>query len=169
MIYITRVSISIAVTPLAPDKPVQRYFCCHWKSAIAGAGQGIRLISVSGAGHFSGCVLSFYSRGDLSYLDSDILIFADDASRPLLHSTGIDDYFGAGNLFERGPFSLPFCGLLTKKDAITVPYRLNIADCIAFEKSFTYQIEPLPPGTRQTVFSGAFFWYSESPGGNDQP
>ena len=96
-------------------------------------------------------------------------IFADDDTTPAVHSTGIDDYFGAGNLFERDAFSLPFCGLLNKKDAVTVPYRLNVADRMAFTRSFAFQIEPLPFGTKQTVISGTFFWYSESPGGNDQP
>ncbi len=164
-----KVLLSIAVKPLALGEPVERYFCCHWKTAIAGAGQEVRLLSVGGAGQFAGCVLSVYSRSDLSYLDSDILILADDACRPVVHSTGIDDYFAGGNFYERGTFSLPFCGLLTKSKATTVQYRFNIADSITFEKSFAFRIEQLPPGTRQTVISGAFFWYSKSPGGGDQP
>lgn len=164
-----KVSLSIASSPAVPSETKQRYLCCHWKTAIAAAGQGVRLLSVSGAGRFVGCVLSMYSRGTLSYLDSDILVFADDELRPVIHSTGIDDYFGGANFYEKGLFNLPYCGLLAKKDATTVQYRFNVLDAIAFERSFSFQLEELPPGVRQTVFSGAFFWYSESPAGGDQP
>ena len=161
------VSLNISKTTLPPGEEVKRYFCCHWKTAIAGPDKGVRLLSIKGAGHFAGCVLSLYSREEISYLDSDILIFADNESSPVVHSTGIDDYFGGANFYESGPFNLPYCGLLAMKDAKTVQYRFNVTDPIGFEKSFSFTIEKLPAAVRQTVMSGAFFWYSESPSGGD--
>jgi hypothetical protein len=169
----TNVSVSITAAPFPSPEAGKRYFCCHWKNAVAAPREetkppeGAKLLTVNGAGHFVGCILSIHSRGDLSYLDSDILIFADGASVPLVHATGTDDYFGGANFYEGGRFSLPCCGLLAKKDAAIVQYRFHVTDAISFKNSFSFQIEELPPGARQAVYSGAFFWYSDSPSGGD--
>jgi hypothetical protein len=167
--FTAKVTVSIAMTRTSAPQTVTRYLCCHWKSAIAGADQGVRLLSVNGSGHFAGCILSMFSRGGLSYLDSDIIVFADDMTKPVVHSTGIDDYFSAANFYEKGPFNLPSCGLLTKSEGTTSQYRFNVVDPVPFEKSFSFHVENLPPEASQTVISGALFWYSESPTGGDQP
>lgn len=161
------VSLAVAATPLASQEAAERYFCCHWKSAITSPSTHTCLLSVKGAGHFVGCVLSLHAPENLSYLDSDILIFADEATRPLLHSTGTDDYFGAGNFYEGSLFTLPYSGLLSKRDGATLQYRLNIADAIPFKHSLRFLIEEPPPDVRDTTCSGTFFWYSESPAGGD--
>jgi len=161
------VSISVATVPLTQSEAGDRYLCCHWKTAIASPGEKVKLLSIKGTGHYVGCVMSAFSKANLYYLDSDIRIFADDMTSPLIHSTGIDDYFGGGNFYETGPFNLPYCGLLNQKDFTTVQYRLNIADVISFKKSFIFDIEELAPNSGQTVVSGAFFWYSEYPAGGD--
>lgn len=162
-----KVSISISFSPLASSEAGDRYFCCHWKNAIADTNEGTKLLSIAGAGHYLGCVLSVYSRGDLSYLDSDLLIYADDKSKPLLHSTGTDDYFGGANFYEGGLFSLPYCGLLTNEDSKTTQYRFHVTNPISFQNYFSFRTQELPPQTRQTVYSGVFFWYTDSPSGRD--
>ncbi len=161
------VHISASSAPLGPQETTDRYFCCHWKTAIGTRDKDLRLLSIKGAGHFVGCILSLFAPNTFSYLDSDILIFADDAEKPVLHSTGIDDYFGGSNFYEGGTFHLPYCGLMFKKDGATLQYRLNIADAMYFSKSFDFQIEAIPAEIKGAVFSGSFFWYSESPTGGD--
>jgi hypothetical protein len=161
------ISISISVNILASTETGERYFCCHWKNAIAGPLEKAKLLLIEGAGHYVGCVLSIYSRGTLSYLDSDVMIFADETGVPLLHSTGTDDYFCGANYYEGGLFSLPYCGLLAKEDGTTVQYRFHVTDPISFQNSFSFQIQELLLESRQTVYSGAFFWYADSPSGRD--
>ena len=166
---IARATVRASVVRSPEADAASRYFCCHSRTAIAGPGESIRLLSVKGAGHFVGCMLALDSLGDISYLDSDILAFADSAESPVMHSTGIDDYFGGANFYEGGPFTLPLSGLLQKKEAATIQYRFRTSDAIAFEKSFLLVLEALPANARQTVLSGAFFWYSDVPEGGDLP
>ncbi len=166
---IARATVRACITRLPRGTRAERYFCCHSRTAIAGPGESIRLLSVKGAGHYVGCMVGLDSLGEISYLDSDIMAFADSTDRSVMHSTGIDDYFGGANFYEGGPFTLPMSGLLQKHEATTIQYRFYASDAMVFEKSFLLVLEALPPDSRQTVLSGAFFWYSEAPEGGDLP
>jgi hypothetical protein len=166
---IARATVRTSVDKKPAGYRTSRYFCCHSRTAIAGPGESIRLLSVKGSGHFVGCVLALDSLGEISYLDSDVVAFADSSNKPVFNSTGIDDYFGGANFYEGGPFKLPLSGLLDKQESKTIQYRLRTSDAIVFEKSLLLMLEALPPNTRQTVLSGAFFWYSEAPEGGDLP
>ena len=82
-----------------------------------------------------GCYLSAISNNDSWYiLEGDERIYIDGAKTPIVHGTGLEDYFN-GAWYYSGLSDLPLCGLLEKAAMRTDQYRFHLPERIGLKRN----------------------------------
>jgi hypothetical protein len=163
----------------------------HWSTRPAWAGPGqtgafhaqwheedptrpnndYRILQTEGWGRYLGCTLTMFGEKtgweNLTYLEGDERVYADDSLSPSLYGTGAEDYFNGGWYFLFGPFSLPFHGNPGRREdpdgrVSTGCYRLHITDPIPFYRNLDFGIEHGGFNEHLARYSSVAYYYAQS-------
>jgi hypothetical protein len=167
--------------PFTEDVSRVGYFTTYYRHQSRGDGESLMLIDVEGSGHLVGVVVSiegprlenqtasFCWRNGANYLcflEGDERIYVDECRTPVIHGTGMEDFFNAGWYFETGPFSAPLHGCTTKEDnrnghGIVSAYRLFLQDAVPFRKHLRATLEhgPTNDGVPVVAWTLAYYYY----------
>lgn len=125
------------------------------------------ILETTGAGHFLGVALSVDAAGQ-GWWEGDEMIWIDGESKPSIHGTGTEDYFGGAWGF-RGEYNMPYHGVTFMEKIPTRPdwqaglftvYRFHEKDPIPFRKSFKMSIERGHNNHRRdSRYSSVAFYY----------
>ncbi|MFC8731116.1 DUF2961 domain-containing protein [Luteimicrobium sp. NPDC057192] len=153
--------------------PTVGYFNATHHRGDTVAGQDWTFLDTAGRGKFVG--VSHTMRGHITsgnlrdYLEGDERVYVDGSRSPALHGTGTEDFYESGWYFNRREFSSPFNGLSampTKTNGCAYqcdsPYRLMIADAVAFSSGLTFGIEHGPVDNEPAEYSSTAYWYGAS-------
>jgi len=152
------------------------YFHAYYRQERpATPGRNYEFLSIRGAGHYVGTVLSVVQTEVGWFGEGDDLFYADGATHPQIYGTGTEDYFseGWGLRDFTGPWSgSPIWGGELPGQRLGA-YRWHVPDPIPFTKSLWAGIEHAgwtynPDGTvrsgfeeRPDYFSSVAFWYQK--------
>lgn len=123
------------------------YFRTHFgfQEQRAGDGAEVVILDAEGAGHLVGVGLSLQGKMDFGFLEGDERIYVDGNPVPVIHGTGLEDFFNGGWYFENGPFTLPLHGNTfqsTHNGAGRIAaYRFLLSDAIPFTTRLRVSIE----------------------------
>lgn len=115
-------------------------------------GEDIPILDIRGAGRWVGLFGEFSSVDTLqrNYLEGDERVFIDGSRHPSLYGTGVEDFFGGGFYFDKGPFRLPLHGMsyqaITEGSHHTSAYRLLLTDAPSFGSQIRVGLEAGPDG-----------------------
>lgn len=146
------------------------YFNATHHRADTVNGQDWLFLDTAGKGKFVG--VSHTMRGHIAegnireYLEGDERVATDGSRTPQLHGTGTEDFYEAGWYFNRREFSNPMNGApaMPAKSygcqyQCDAPYRLMIADAVAFQSGITFGIEHGPTDNMPAEYSSTAYWY----------
>lgn len=143
------------------------YFHAQWNRTLRTPHDApYTILEAEGRGHFVGVNMSMQGYdGNLYYLEGDELIYVDGESEPSVYGTGTEDYFTSGWYFNRGPFALPYHGLILKDDSLAriAAYRFHVGDAIPFDRSFRFDIEHGHANEEVADYSSTAYWYQKEP------
>jgi hypothetical protein len=118
-----------------------------------GVGTDFGLAFARGRGKWVGLVADLASVGPdgREYLEGDERVYVDGSPSPALYGTGVEDLFGGGFYFLRGPFRLPTHGApahlaLANGDDRTTMYRMFLTDALPFTSALRAGLEGGPTG-----------------------
>ena len=136
-----------------PPPGSARFGAQYREEGRTATGRDVTVLELDGRGRWVGLFadLGGLSPGDREYLEGDERVYVDRESRPGLHGTGVEDFFGGGFYFRVSndspvPFSLPLHGMvvdLRDKDGLlsTVMYRLMLTDAVPFSRHLRVGLE----------------------------
>ena len=127
------------------------------------------ILETRGRGHLAGVVLSVDTPG-LGWWEGDEMIWVDGETKPSLHGTGTEDYFGGAYGFRR-EYNTPYHGISFLEKTPERPewqagrytvYRFHERDPIPFTHSFKMSIERGHNNSRaDSEYASVAFWYQE--------
>lgn len=115
-----------------------------------GSGHVVGVVMTAGCAERGRCTLPGVANLDGAHLEGDERIQIDGSRWPQIHGTGLEDFFGGGFYFVRGPFALPTHGnpaqapdTSPRRPGINLRsvYRLLLADAIPFRSAIRFAIE----------------------------
>ena len=168
------VSYEITHMTLPAERIPPARFCAQWRSDIGRKGRLYTILDTRGRGKFVGFNLSPSSvGGDIAYLEGNEEFYVDGEEQPSTVGTGTEDYFNGGWYYNKGLFTRPLHGLTVKRQArgtfpdaegITSQFRVQLADCVPFQKSFLAEIQY---GTNsnhlEDRYASVAYWYQTMP------
>jgi len=134
-----------------------------------GSGHVVGVVMTAGCGAPGRCTLPSIPNLDGSHLEGDERVQIDGSRWPQIHGTGLEDFFGGGFYFVRGPFTLPTHGnpaLVATTSArrpginLRSVYRLLVADAIPFRNGIRFTIEHGPTNDVPAEMSSVVFHYA---------
>mgnify|MGYP000283041693 CR=1 FL=1 len=149
------------------------YLHIQWRNYFSEMGKHVPILETTGRGHFVGTILSMQSPYWLRYLEGDEKIYVDGETKPGIHGTGTEDYFGGAWCFGE-TFNAPFLGYpYHSKEPEKVNkhglYRWHIMDPIRFTKDLKVTMQALGwtrdgklLPLRDDICSTAY-WYQKEP------
>ena len=154
-----------------PKKPNEGKFYAYWNRELPPEGQLYTILNVNGRGHYVGCFLQSQGleKGKTWFFEGDDVAVIDGEMR--IHGTGSEDFFNGGYYSELNfwddKVNLPLSGSLGYSHPFhrTGGYRLNIADKVAYEKSFSMTMER-GDDDRNSIpvdFCSVAFYYADRP------
>jgi hypothetical protein len=151
-----QVRVEVAEVPGWPE-PEHLHFHAGRVTDITERGRDIKLLNVSGRGHFAGAILELAN----GTLEGDDRFYVDGESfPPAWHGTGTEDYFRCGWYFFGGTLTRPLYGLLDNASP-KLAYRFQLADRINFSKSLVVGFEHGHHNQYLGPYRGTVFWYGE--------
>ncbi|MEM7395982.1 MAG: glycoside hydrolase family 172 protein, partial [Verrucomicrobiota bacterium] len=141
-----------------------RYFHAGWNGgASKRPGRPHQVLNTTGKGHLVGCYLNAISATDSWFiLEGDERIFVDGRKKPVVHGTGLEDFFN-GAWYYTGLSDLPLCGLLEKAAMRTDQYRFLLADRLPFASSLAFDFEFGDRNASPGYISSVAYWYQDQP------
>jgi Protein of unknown function (DUF2961) len=129
------------------------------------------LLSLPGRGKWVGVFAELRNFGATgrSYLEGDERVYVDGARHPALYGTGVEDFYGGGFYFDRGPFALPLHGspyhdTSPAGEDVTAAYRLLLTDAVPFASGIQAGVENGPTGiTLMRTKTVAYFYAAPGP------
>ena len=130
------------------------------------------ILEAKGRGHYVGCNLNIDCHTRLKndwYGEGDDMIFIDGDTKPTLHGTGTEDYFGTA-WSPQQEFCAPYHGLPLTEGTADWPwggrhsmYRFHIEDPVHFRESIRVTIEHGHANNLSNDYSSTAYWYQTEP------
>lgn len=141
------------------------YFHALYNEDEAETDENYTVANITGHGQFAGCSVAVNCAKSFEFLEGDDIVVVDGKCEELLHGTGTDDYFNAGNQFQMGSDSTAMygCTVLSKSDPVAFSaYRSHVTDAIPFKKSFALSFEKGNQNNEsEAVYSSMAYWYQK--------
>ncbi len=154
------IQCGVDLTDRSPEDKL--YFHSKW-GAMQRGGVPFEMLAAAGKGHYAGCYLNVIGTdGSWHILEGDEVIRVDDGDRPMLHGTGLEDYFNGG-WYYFGIFDRPLHGLVEKAPIRTGQYRFHLNDRVPFEKNISVTFEFGDANRSRGYMSGVAYWYQTEP------
>ena len=138
-------------------EPEHLHFHAERVSDTTERGRDIKLLEVTGRGHYAGAILELAN----ATLEGDDRCFVDgEAFPPAWHGTGTEDYFRCGWYFTGGALTRPVYGLLDNA-VPKIAYRFHVADRVNFTRSLLVSFEHGHHNHYLGPYKGTVFWYGD--------
>jgi hypothetical protein len=161
------VSLQTHVSPKEKVSPDAGYFHAQWHRQTTVTGEPFHILQTTGRGQYVGVHIAMQGDRGIGYLEGDEMIYPDGSKSPTIQGTGTEDFFTAGWYFDEGQFNLPYHGCVVKSDDLSriEAYRLQVVDCVPFQKDIRVDIEHGGENDFPGVdYSCVAYWYQDTPG-----
>jgi hypothetical protein len=149
---------------LSSEDPGDHLYLHASFNAATSSGAPFRIMRTVGRGKYIGCYLiALGMDGGWNILEGDERFFRDGGEAPVIHGTGLEDYFNGG-WYYFGLFELPLHGLLEKAAMRTAQYRFHLTDPFDFQREMRMEVEFGDANSAGGHLSAAAYWYQDRPG-----